>query len=50
MTLEQLQANLEALKQQSLRIDGGIQTLLQLIKLAEAEAAQAAIAAAEVKD
>jgi hypothetical protein len=40
MTLDQLKAALEALKSQALRIDGGIQTLLQLIE--QAEAAQAA--------
>jgi hypothetical protein len=40
MTLEQLKNALESLKQQAYRIDGGIQTLLQLIE--QAEAAQAA--------
>ena len=47
MTIEQLKTNLEALKQQALRIDGGIQTLIQLIQLAEQEAAKPA---EEVKD
>jgi hypothetical protein len=48
MTLEQLKANLEALKQQAYRIDGGIQTLLQLIQIAEQEATQTL--AVEVKE
>ena len=43
-SIEQLKAALEALKVQAYRIDGGLQTLTQLIE--QAEAAQAA----EVKD
>lgn len=50
MTVEQLQTNLTALKQQALLIEGGIQTLAQLIQLEERAVADAAALAAEVKD
>lgn len=46
MTLEQLKANLEAIKQQAYRIDGMIQLLQQMITQAE----QAEVATAEVKE
>lgn len=50
MNIEQLKAYLAALKEQGFRIDGGVQTVMQLIQLAEQEAAKIAAAAEEVKD
>lgn len=46
MNLEQLKANLEAIKQQAYRLDGMMQLLQQMI----AQAEQAEAAAAEVKE
>ncbi len=47
MTLEQFKLNLEAIKQQMLRLEGMAQLLTEMINQTEAAAKQAA---AEVKD
>jgi len=47
MTLEQFKANLEAIRQQMLRLDGMAQLLTEMITQTEAAAK---VAAAEVKD